>query len=145
MCHCTELMSTSSLTSCLSLFQAEDRFCDWSQTSGGPSGAAHPGLHDAHQHLHTGEHSLHPAHWHIFPHAELTLQTTSCVWCVVASILVPSKWAEGNNLLTLPVPRRAGWISDKRRVCEQSYHTLSCVSATFTQPDGCVAAVVWAD
>ena len=32
----------------LLLFQAEDWFCDGSQTTGGPGGAAHPGLNDAH-------------------------------------------------------------------------------------------------
>lgn len=37
------------------VFQAEDRFCNRSQTAGRQSGAAHPGLHDAHKYLHTGE------------------------------------------------------------------------------------------
>lgn len=34
--------------------QYEDRLHDWSQTPGGEGGAAHPGLHHAHQYLHSG-------------------------------------------------------------------------------------------
>lgn len=42
---------------CVVLLQAQNRFCNWSQAAGGPGGAAHPGLDDAHQHLHTGGYS----------------------------------------------------------------------------------------
>lgn len=37
------------------LFQAEDWFRDRTQTAGRQGGAAHPGLYDAHEHLHTGQ------------------------------------------------------------------------------------------
>lgn len=39
-------------------FQAEDRLCDRAQAAGRQGGAAHPGLHDAHEHLHTGESTM---------------------------------------------------------------------------------------
>lgn len=40
------------------LLQPKDWFRDWPQTIGRQGGAAHPGLHDAHQHLHTGDWEL---------------------------------------------------------------------------------------
>lgn len=49
-----------SILFCVLCLQAQNRFCDRSQTAGRQGGAAHPGLHNAHKHLHTGKLKVQP-------------------------------------------------------------------------------------
>lgn len=65
------------------LGQVADWFRDGAEAVGGSGGSAHPGLDDAHQHLHTGQtstlscHSCHSCFCRIFPEATGLGSTTA--------------------------------------------------------------------